>query len=164
MYRFSIALLTVFMLAFSACTDDAETVDDMDGDDIIVDDTQPVEPMDDGLFTTWDTNTDTYIDADEFGTSYRNNVSFTTWDADADGLLSEEEFDAGYGTSVMGGGATFAEYDTDGDGFVSEDEIYAGALQAYDTDGDGRLSEAEFAAFESMMGGTGTMDDGMGSM
>ena len=154
MYRFSIALLAVFMLAFSACVDADEPTDAIDEADEVgmVEDTTPETYN--SMFADWDADGDTYVNDTEYMNAYRTTGMYSTWDADGDGMLSETEYNDTYVAGGMGEAAMFADYDTDGDGMLSEDEIYAGSYSSYDLDGDGRLSESEFAAYEAVM-----MDD-----
>ncbi len=63
--------------------------------------------------TDWDTNGDSIISEDEFGTGWGNAGIYDSWDADGDGALSEDEFDTG----VYGG------YDADGSGAIEEPEF-----------------------------------------
>ena len=157
MYRFSIALLAVFMLAFSACVDtgEPEALDEADDADIIADDDGAPEPFE-NMFDDWDADGDTYVSMDEYNNGYRTGGTYATWDADGDGMLNETEYTDAYVTSGMGTADMYSTWDTDGDGMLSEDEIYAGSYAGYDLDGDGRLSASEFAAYEAAMG-TGTM-------
>lgn len=159
MYRFSIALLAVFMLAFSACTDDPDTVDDFDDDDLAVDETDPYDTgAETGFFDTWDTDTDTYLSEDEFRTNYDQSGYYGSYDTDADTYLSEDEYNTGYVGAGFDSAANFSTYDTDGDGRISRDEFRTGLFNLMDADGDGRVSREEFRQYESMMGGTtGTM-------
>lgn len=166
MYRFSLALLAVFMLAFSACTDDPDTVDELDDDDLMVEET-PTDPYatgtDTGLYDTWDTNQDTYLDEDEYRTNYGQSGLYDTYDTDQDTYLSEDEYRTGYVGAGFDTEENFSEYDTDGDGRISREEFEAGLFSRMDADGDGRISREEFQRYESMLGGMGTGATGTGT-
>ena len=73
----------------------------------------------------WDTDDDSILSEEEFGTGFESEGVFGGWDEDGDGALSEDEFNAG----VFGG------YDADDSGAIEEPEFG----DAGDDIGDGGL-------------------------
>lgn len=162
MYRLSVALIAVFMLALSACTDEPERLEPED-DIIVEDDMNGMDDADmyagDG-FDAWDTSRDTYLDRTEFDARYDQTGLFDRYDTEGTGFLSEEQ----YNTHIVTGGydtaENFSAYDADGDGQISREEFRTGLFNQMDADGDGRVSREEFLLFESMFGTTSGMDAG----
>lgn len=145
MYRFSIALLAVFMLAFSACVDtgEPEALDEADDADIIPDDDyDDVVPV--GYYDTWDTDADTRLSADEFGTGVGTGTWWSTWDADGDGYLSEDEYNTVYANETWYGSTAYSDWDMDGDNLLSEDEWSTGLFNTWDANDDTYLTADEY--------------------
>ena len=161
MYRFSIALLAVFMLAFSACVDtgEPEALDEADDADIIADDDGAPEPFEEtfDIWPNYDADSDTYVTEEEFGTAYGESGLYTTYDTNTDMYLDEDEYNTGYVGAGFDTADNYGTYDADGDGRISQDEVNAGLFARMDTDGDGRISRTEFSAYEAMMAPSGTM-------
>lgn len=165
MYRLSVALIAVFMLAFSACTDEPERLEPED-DIIVEDDLTGMDDTDmyaDDGFDAWDTSRDTYLDRTEFDARYDQMGLYDRYDPEGTGFISEEQ----YNTHIVTGGfdtaENFSAYDTDGDGQISREEFRTGLFNQMDADGDGRISREEFLRYESMMGGTSTGTTGTGA-
>lgn len=170
MYRLSVALIAVFMLALSACTDEPERLEPED-DVIVEDDMTGMNDADDMYaddgFDAWDTSRDTYLDRTEFDARYDQMGVYDRYDTEGTGYLSEEQ----YNTHIVTGGfdtaENFSAYDTDGDGQISREEFRTGLFNQMDADGDGRVSREEFMRYESMfmnnagMGAGTTTPDGM---
>lgn len=166
--RFSLSLLALFAFTFVACQTEPETTDGVTDTDIVADDIGPMDDtFDEGIFTTYDADTDTYLTEEEFRTGYAGAGLYDTYDTDMDTYLTEEEFRTGYMGAGFDSTADFMAYDADGDGRVSRDELAAGLFRALDTNQDDRLDRTEFQRFDQMMGtgmgmGTGTgMDTDM---
>ena len=152
MYRFSIALLAVFMLAFSACVDtgEPEVLDEADDADMIADDDGAPEPFEESLdiWPNYDADGDDYVTMEEYGTGYPEYGMYADYDTDGDTYVSEAEYTTAYGMSD-----NYATYDMDGDGQLSMDEYRDATFKMMDTDGDGRISRAEYDAYKMKMMG-----------
>ncbi len=67
------------------------------------------------MSTSWDTNKDGIVSADEYKAAMQNDAMFDAWDSDHDGMLSSDEFAAG----------NWKTYDSDKDNQWNADELSA---------------------------------------
>ncbi|WP_223428134.1 EF-hand domain-containing protein [Tateyamaria pelophila] len=98
-----------------------------------------------GYYDALDTNSDTYLDRNEYAVSL-----YADQDRDTDALISEDEFGLG-NTRYLGADVDLGTYDTNADGYLDQNEFggvfdteYSEYYDALDTDTDGFLSEAEY--------------------
>ncbi len=101
-------------------------------------------PTGSGTFTTWDSDSDGVLTADEFGSGLNQGVWWTQWDTDGDGSLNQQEFDAAVSDREWHEDGLFSEWDADGDGELSEDEWEAGLFDTWDENSDNRIGEEEY--------------------
>ncbi len=118
-------------------------------------------------YTRWNTNNDTGIDRDEFGTGLfglwdrdRNNElteqewrdgagrwygadgnfgEFSAWDTNRDGMLDMNEYNLGIGTTGY-----YDRWDADRNSFVDENEFGTGLFSTWDTNRDSNIDANEW--------------------
>lgn len=145
--RFYSAFLLLFTGAFflAACTDDPEAVDDMDGDDIIVEE-EPIDAYDAdaNFYDTWDTDRDARLTRDEFSTGVGTGTWWNDRDTDRDTYLSEDEFNAAYSNETWYTPTTYGDWDVNDDNLLDRSEWETGLFDTWDTNRDTYLTADEY--------------------
>lgn len=166
-----VLLLTgsVLSLGSASAQEDSYAYSDFDSNgDSQVDTTEFNDAYGNGLYDTFNANSDDYLEQNEFGSGIYN-----VFDANGDGALSEDEYDGGVGTFYNGDydalsnnayDGTYGGLDADGNGEVNEEEFTNSydptpLYGTFDADGNDQVDQTEFN--EGLFGVTDANDDGL---
>lgn len=102
--------------------------------------------LDDELYSAvidrWDYNSDTFLDQNEISTGLNETGFFNTLDTDRDSFLSYDEFGTGLtNNSYLG---YYTTWDTDRDSMLNLGEFYVGVFESWDVDNSGYVEDDEF--------------------
>jgi hypothetical protein len=150
MYRYSINLLTVFMLfagglLLSACNAEPEQSEMME--DAIEDAEGPIEEemqQEFGLYDTWDADRDARLTSTEFRDGYGTGTYWSDWDTDGDTYLSEDEYNTAYSNYSWYTPTLYGDWDVNDDNLLDENEWNDGLFNTWDADDDTYLTREEY--------------------
>lgn len=104
-------------------------------------------------YDEWDSNSDSYLDEDEFFDAYDEVGYYGEWDGDDDDTLSETEWEMGIDEHLGAyDSGMYSDWDINGDGMLSEDEFHEGLFDLIDNDNDGRIGEDDWDLFSNSNG------------
>lgn len=100
------------------------------------------EELYEAIFSTYDKDSDNFLDVDEFNTwntAWGGNFKYDEWNTSGDNLLYNEEFLAGVKKADV-----FQDWDRDNNGSFTEIEVTAGLFNTWDENNDGNISNDEY--------------------
>lgn len=97
-----------------------------------------------GYFSDWDSDTDSYLNENEFETGWGEQDRWGNWDADDDSFLSEDEFNTAVGNERWYNDSMYADWNANNDEYLDENEFRTGLFDTWDANDDQRLAQNEF--------------------
>ncbi|HEX6983059.1 MAG TPA: hypothetical protein VF181_09885 [Balneolaceae bacterium] len=99
-------------------------------------------------FDEWDSNDDSFLDEDEFGTAFGEVGYYDDWDDDDDDTLSESEWEMGIDERLGAyDSGVYSDWDINGDGNLSESEFREGLFDLIDDNNDGQIGDDDWELF-----------------